>query len=95
MPPPTEAKERRKLALEAVERLRADLRATFTPPAGARVLDHLRRVCNAHVPSYIPGTSTNDCLFAEGRRSVLLEIEAELRTPEAKPPDETPTVIKQ
>jgi len=95
MPSAPDSKAKRQLAVEAVARLRADLRATYSSAPGQRALEHLRRVCNAYVPSYIPGGNTNDAIFAEGRRSVLLEIEAELRIPESQNPQETPEVIKQ
>jgi hypothetical protein len=68
----------------------ADLDRTFSSAHGARVLTWLRTAAAVHAPAYTPGGSSNDALWRDGRKSVVLEIEANLARARAASPDPAP-----
>lgn len=93
---PQEDPEQQRLAI-----LRA-FRATFTTEAGTRTLDHLRAATDTlpgkQRPVFLPSADGKYCpltaAFRDGRRSLILEIEAILATPEDAPAIKPPAALK-
>lgn len=61
-------------ALEANSQIREDYIATFSTPAGERVLRDLYRWCRQNRSTYSQGQDVTHTAFLEGRRSVVLRI---------------------
>ncbi len=60
------------------------LRHTFGAVAGKLVLRQLHAAAATHAPAYTPGGNIHDALYRDGRKSIVLEIEANLRAAEAE-----------
>lgn len=77
-------------------------RATFQPEHGQRVLTHLHTVTDTlpgkQRPAFLPAADGKYCpitaAFRDGRRSIILEIEAILSTPEDAEPPKPPAAVK-
>jgi len=80
MDPHATANETAKKNAAARKDFLADLLATFESPCGKRVLATIRASSAADAPAFTPGGSANDALWRDGRKSLYLEIEANLRT---------------
>lgn len=67
---------------EKIAQARADflqqLRACFDSPAGKSTLDWLHAAAGTKSPAYTPGGSPTDAVWRDGRKSLVLEIEANL-----------------
>ena len=81
MPSPSQSPtERRAAAVQAETNRLAAIRRCFAGDDGVVIMAWLENVCNYHVPVFIPGASSDTTAFRDGRRSILLEIKAALRT---------------
>ena len=72
---PDEHKE--KIAQARAEFLQ-QLRACFDSPAGKSTLGWLHATAGTKSPAYTTGGSANDAIWRDGRKSIILEIEANL-----------------
>ena len=54
------------------------LLTTFESPAGRIILRSLHTAAGTRRPAYTPGGNPNDALWRDGRKSIVLEIEAHL-----------------
>lgn len=56
-----------------------DLRASCESPAGKFILAHLHAAAATDSPSYVVGGNPNDTFWRDGRKSIVLEIERNLK----------------
>jgi hypothetical protein len=80
---------------EKIDSARADflqqLRACFDSPAGKPTLAWLHATAGTKSPAYSPGGSANDAIWRDGRKSIILEIEANLEQARADYGKSNPT----
>jgi hypothetical protein len=75
---------------QLAERDRLDMlfAQTFTTPAGAEVLRHLRAV-TIEQPAWVPGQDPSQGFAREGQNSIVREIERRIARATQGPPQET------
>jgi hypothetical protein len=56
-----------------------DFQETFATPQGERALERISKFCKETDDGYKSGQSTNDVIFNQGKRSVILFLRKQLR----------------